>query len=360
MDTNSLAASLLATVFVALIVFVLPLADRAVCRRLGVNLHRGLSANPDADRILRLRKRLLTAGVVLYFMMFAWLVFFSRSASEYYAVHVAPLENLKNAFSTPTGFSGWFRTLFTEGFSSAFSQISIVRPEDISQFYLNMVLFIPMGYLLPYVFRWFRARVNTRPWLFCLLVSLLAENLQLITRRGMYDLDDIISNTLGGFIGQLLYVGIAYVLTHPGWREDLRAYRRWRRVASRRTVLPFVRETGLYRFTLLGSDGEAVREFYGGLLGFRLRGCLPREADGETLYLFEMDQNQVLIACSPDARIPEKQFLTLSAVNLPDVRKRLEGSGISPGPYAEDPSTGRRIMAFDGPDNTRIEIIEAD
>ena len=55
---------------------------------------------------------------------------------------------------------GWFRTLFTEGVSSAFSQISIVRPEDLSQFYLNMILFVPMGYLLPYVFEFFRSRAS--------------------------------------------------------------------------------------------------------------------------------------------------------------------------------------------------------
>ena len=360
MDTNSLTVNLLAAALVAVMVFVLPWADRRICRRLGLNLHGGLSSNPDADRLLLIRKYLLTAGIVLYGLVFAWLVFFSRSSSTDYTVHVAPLENLKNAFSTPTGFSGWFRTLFTEGFSSAFSQISIVRPEDISQFFLNMILFIPVGYLLPYVFRWFRARVHTRPWLFCLLLSLLVENFQLITRRGMYDLDDIISNTLGGLAGQVLYIAVAYVLTHPGWRQNLREYRRWKRTAVRRTLLPYVRETGLYRFILRGTDPEAVLEFYGSRLGFRLRRRVSPEGGEDTFFLFEMDQNQVLIICSPGAEIPDAQLLTLSAVNLPAVRRRLENSGIRPGPWSEDPVSGRRTMSFNGPDHTRIEIIEAD
>ena len=201
MDFNSIKINVLITFLVAVVVFLLPWADRRICRRLRLNLEGGLSENPNADRLLRLRQRLLTLGLLLYFVLFAWLVFFSRAATAYYTVHVAPLEDLKNAFSTPTGFSGWFRTLFTEGIASAFSQISIVRPEDISQFYLNVMLFLPVGYLLPYVFRWFRSRVRIRPVAFCLLLSFIVENLQLISRRGMYDFDDIISNTLGGLIG---------------------------------------------------------------------------------------------------------------------------------------------------------------
>ena len=150
MDINSLELNLVVTALVAVILFVLPLADRRICTRLGLNIQGGLSANPGADRLLRLRRRLLRAGLALYLLLFAWLVFFSRRTSGQYAIHVAPLEDLKNAFSTPTGFSGWFRTLFTEGFRSAFSQISLVRPEDISQFYLNIMLYVPLGYLFPY------------------------------------------------------------------------------------------------------------------------------------------------------------------------------------------------------------------
>ena len=149
MDVNSLRMNLLVTLLVAVLVFLLPLADRRICRRLRLNLEGGLSENPNADSLLRLRQRLLAAGLVLYLLLFAWLVFFSRDAAGNYTVHVAPLEDVKNAFSTPTGFSGWFRTLFTEGVSAAFSQISVVRPEDLSQFYLNVMLFIPMGSLTP-------------------------------------------------------------------------------------------------------------------------------------------------------------------------------------------------------------------
>ena len=360
MDFNSIKINVLITFLVAVVVFLLPWADRRICRRLRLNLEGGLSENPNADRLLRLRQRLLTLGLLLYFVLFAWLVFFSRAATAYYTVHVAPLEDLKNAFSTPTGFSGWFRTLFTEGIASAFSQISIVRPEDISQFYLNVMLFLPVGYLLPYVFRWFRSRVRIRPVAFCLLLSFIVENLQLISRRGMYDFDDIISNTLGGLIGQLLYIAVGYVVTHPGWRKNLREYRAWKRKARRSTLFPYTKKSGMFRTTLRGSDQAAVCDFYVNRLGFRLLQQLNRRESGDVVFLFEMGKTQVQVICSFRESVPEKQYLTLYATRLSAVRNRLESNGIHPGEYRRDPCTGQRMLRFTGPDNVRVEIMEAD
>ena len=360
MDVNSLGMNLLVTLLVAVLVFLLPLADRRICRSLRLNLEGGLSENPDADRLLRLRQRLLAVGFVFYLLLFAWLVFFSRDAAEYYTVHVAPLQDVKNAFSTPTGFSGWFRTLFTEGISSAFSQISIVRPEDLSQFYLNVMLFVPIGYLLPYVFRWFRARVRVRPVVFCLLLSFLVENFQLVSRRGMYDFDDIISNTLGGWIGQLLFIAVGYVVTHPDWRKDLREYRRWKRRARSSTLCPYTKKTGMFRTTLKGSDQAAVCDFYVNRLGFRLLQQLDRRESGDVILLFEMGKTQIQVICSFREDIPDRQYLTLYAARLPAVRRRLESNGIRSGEYRRDPCTGRRMLRLSGPDNVRIEIMEAD
>ena len=360
MDVNSLEINLLVTLFVAALVFLLPLADRRICRRLRLNLEGGLSENPNADRLLRLRQRLLVFGFLLYLLIFAWLVFFSRDIAGEYNVHVAPLEDVKNAFKTPTGFSGWFQTLFTEGFASAFSQISIVRPEDLSQFWLNMMLFVPIGYLLPYVFRWFRARVRIRPVIFCLLLSILVENLQLVTQRGMYDFDDIISNTLGGWIGQLLYIAVGYVVTHPGWRKELHNYRSWKFKARSSTLFPYTKKSGMFRTTLLGSDQSAVCDFYVNRLGFRLLQQLNRRESGDTVFLFEMGKTQVQVICSFRDPVPDKQYLTLYAARLPAVRRRLESNGIHPGDYRRDPCTGQRMLRFTGPDNVRVEIMEAD
>ena len=223
-----------------------------------------------------------------------------------------------------------------------------------------MMLFVPLGYLLPYVFRWFRARVRVRPFIFCLLLSLLVENLQLITRRGMYDFDDIISNTLGGLLGQLLYIAVGYVVTHPGWRKNLREYRTWKRRARSSTLFPYTKKSGMFRTTLRGSDQAAVCDFYVNRLGFRLLQQLNRRESGDVVFLFEMGKTQVQVICSFREAVPEKQYLTLYATRLSAVRKRLESNGIRPGEYRRDPCTGQRMLRFTGPDNVRVEIMEAD
>ena len=75
-DVNNLATVLCVTGLVAVMVWVLPWADRKVCGKLGLNLHGGLSTNPNADRLLQIRQRLLIAGLVIYTAIFAWLVIF--------------------------------------------------------------------------------------------------------------------------------------------------------------------------------------------------------------------------------------------------------------------------------------------
>ena len=359
MELSTFQVTLAAAALVAVMVFLLPLADRRVCRRLKLNPDGRLSENPDADRLLRLRRRLLSLIFAFYCVVFAWLVFFSRSAAGNYAVHVAPLEDLKNAFSTPTGFTGWFRTLFTDGVSAAFSQISLVRPADLLQFFLNVLLFIPMGYLLPYAFSWFRARVRVRPVLCCLLVSFLVENIQLMSRRGMYDFDDLIANTLGGWIGQLLYITVGYVVTHPGWRKERQEYRRWRRMARSHSLLPWTKKTALSRTTVRGTDQAAVWDFYVNRLGFRPRQQLDRRESGDVVFLFELGKNQIQVICSALEPVPEKQYVTLYASDLPAVRRRLRKCGVEPGDYRRDPATGQRMLRIAAPDNVRMEIMDA-
>ena len=67
---------------------------------------------------------------------------------------------------------------------------------------LNILLFIPFGYLLPSLFprlRWWQVI------LLGLVFSLCIELLQLITKLGYADVDDLINNTLGAAIGFLCY-----------------------------------------------------------------------------------------------------------------------------------------------------------
>ena len=80
------------------------------------------------------------------------------------------------------------------------------------QFLLNIIMFVPLGLLLPVVFKKMRSWRAVFAVSFAL--SLATELLQLISYRGT-DIDDVIANTLGGLCGFALYVlivGLAHIL----------------------------------------------------------------------------------------------------------------------------------------------------
>ena len=112
--------------------------------------------------------------------MLVYLVLLSRTATEEHQVHVALFQDLQNAITVDFGLLYTLRVLFTEGPASALSHIRVVSPADIAQVYMNIMLFVPMGYLLPYASGWFRNRVRLRPVAACFLISVAIENMQLI------------------------------------------------------------------------------------------------------------------------------------------------------------------------------------
>ena len=68
----------------------------------------------------------------------------------------------------------------------------------------NIVAFMPFGFFFPMMCKW------GKNFLGCVfasaLFSFLVESVQLITKVGAFDVDDIFLNTLGGFIGFFLYI----------------------------------------------------------------------------------------------------------------------------------------------------------
>lgn len=67
----------------------------------------------------------------------------------------------------------------------------------------NVVGFLPFGFLLPALFK--RIRKGWVIVLFSLEFSLMIEIIQLLSKVGCFDVDDIILNTLGGFLGYLFF-----------------------------------------------------------------------------------------------------------------------------------------------------------
>lgn len=66
----------------------------------------------------------------------------------------------------------------------------------------NIVWFVPFGFLLPLIWKRLKS-FYTIPLGFCL--SLVIELGQLISGKGMFEIDDLVLNTLGATMGYLAY-----------------------------------------------------------------------------------------------------------------------------------------------------------
>lgn len=67
----------------------------------------------------------------------------------------------------------------------------------------NVLLFIPYGFLCAWMFT--AARKFFSCTLICMLTSLGIECMQLMTGRGFFQIDDVLTNTMGGVIGYILF-----------------------------------------------------------------------------------------------------------------------------------------------------------
>ena len=143
-----------ATLLAVLLVYLLPYFDNRICNKLGLNLQGGISENKNSGRTAYVRRIILIVAFILYIFFLVYVVLLARTTNPDYVV--------RNA-----GFS-----LFT----MTWQDIELPQEEFI-EFYLNVMVFVPMGYLLPYIFRWFRNHALGRTLLVCFLSSILIENL---------------------------------------------------------------------------------------------------------------------------------------------------------------------------------------
>ena len=94
---------------------------------------------------------------------------------------------------------------------------------------LNVVIFVPLGIYTGVLFeRW----VFENKLLFFFLLSLLVEGLQYILRIGAFDVTDIITNTLGGIIGLMIFKAI-----EKAFRNNVKAQKFINKIAATGTLL---------------------------------------------------------------------------------------------------------------------------
>lgn len=100
-------------------------------------------------------------------------------------------------------FDRTFTQLRNGNYSKAWQEFIWIGYVSWSCIILNILLFVPLGYLLPLSLN------KLDKWHIVLVIgiglSAAIETAQLLTHRGWFDVDDIFHNGLGAFIGWLCY-----------------------------------------------------------------------------------------------------------------------------------------------------------
>lgn len=141
--------------------------------------------------ILKKRNRFAWPLLIVYIFTVIYVTFLMRS----------PYQNARASF---TLFKELKRTFYVKG-EFIFSLRRLLR---LRQSLLNMILFVPMGYFLPILTSW--AKNWWKALLFGLGVSLGIELIQYLTLLGMFDVDDLLNNTIGVGIGWICWRTIFY------------------------------------------------------------------------------------------------------------------------------------------------------
>ena len=96
---------------------------------------------------------------------------------------------------------------------------AVNRPDLREEILLNIILYIPLGYLTHHAFP------HLKWWMVVLagfLLSGITESVQLFFKLGLCEVDDLISNTLGTVIGVGLYRGYKHLSAsnHPNPKQE--------------------------------------------------------------------------------------------------------------------------------------------
>lgn len=131
---------------------------------------------------------------ILYVLLLVYFLFFSEgygrsaSAEKVYRYNLVPLLEIRRFWV--------YRDLL--GMSAVLSNLLG-----------NVLGFIPYGFMLPVIAR--KCRSGSFIVLSGFALSLLIETVQLITRVGCFDVDDLILNTLGAALGYALFAACDYL-----------------------------------------------------------------------------------------------------------------------------------------------------
>lgn len=81
--------------------------------------------------------------------------------------------------------------------------------QSIRQVVINLVMLVPVGFLLSAIIKGKGKYIIV--FVLCLLLTVFIESMQLLTKCGSFEIDDIINNMLGAVIGIFIYVLVHWI-----------------------------------------------------------------------------------------------------------------------------------------------------
>ncbi|MBQ8160861.1 MAG: VanZ family protein [Clostridia bacterium] len=195
---------------------------------------------PPAVQLLEKREDLLRIGkwivFCVYLFGFLYETILFRAVRSHPILVLEPLWSYRAAFSTGGGVRNLLDSLL-----HGTAQISVTNSGLAREILLNILLCVPLGYLLPFVFPDLQ-KDRLLSWqvvLIGFLLSVCTETVQYLFRLGTSEVDDVINNTLGCLIGSFFYGLIA-----------LRAAKKERRFRVRLLVNLLLTMTAAWMFAL--------------------------------------------------------------------------------------------------------------
>lgn len=152
----------------------------------------------------------LTYGLlIIYLIALFWIIVFKMSVSFSYMKEARSVNLIP--FSGPVILNG-----------------KVDHGEDV----LNVLIFVPLGI---YAGALFKGWITGKKILLFFLVSLACEGLQFILGIGAFDITDLITNTLGGITGLMIFKGIEKL-----FRSGIRAQKFINIIAATGTIVVIV------------------------------------------------------------------------------------------------------------------------
>ncbi|MGN1407816.1 VanZ family protein [Lactobacillus sp.] len=157
----------------------------------------GYFAILTGNRLFRLIVTVVYGCALIYYVFASRLI----TAAIYFNQHVAHLASGPEVLEDPI-FWKW-------GINKVFASSSYGGRYG---FMMNVMLFIPLGYILPSWTKWLHSIMITTFIGFCL--SFFIEHFQRWTGLGVYDVKDMIANTTGCFLGAVAIMPTLWMKDH--------------------------------------------------------------------------------------------------------------------------------------------------